>query len=67
MKVLPVNFRQEHKAMLSHCKMLLEDGCIAINPAFGKLVTSLRTAVENDGVSWSRKKHPTMISLMLSD
>ena len=46
--------------------MLLEDGCIAINPAFGKLVTSLRTAVENDGV-WSRKKHPTMISLMLSD
>jgi hypothetical protein len=30
--------------------MLLEDGCIAINPAFGKLVTSLRTAVENDGV-----------------
>ena len=50
MKVLPVNFRQEHKAMLSHCKMLLEDGCIAINPAFGKLVTSLRTAVENDGV-----------------
>ena len=36
--------------MLSHCKMLLEDGCIAINPAFGKLVTSLRTAVENDGI-----------------
>jgi hypothetical protein len=30
--------------------MLLEDGCLAINPAFGKLVTSLRTAVENDGV-----------------
>lgn len=37
MKVLPVNFRQEHRAMLSHSKMLLEDGCIAINPAFGLL------------------------------
>ena len=36
--------------MLSHCKLLLEDGCIAINPALGKLVTSLRTAVENDGI-----------------
>ena len=50
MKVLPVNFRQEHKAMLSHCKMLLEDGCIAINPVFDKLVTSLRTAIEDNGM-----------------
>jgi hypothetical protein len=31
MKVLPINFNQEHKTMLSHCKMLLEDGCIAIS------------------------------------
>jgi hypothetical protein len=34
MKIVPVNFNKEHKAMLGHCKMLLEDGRgrIAINP-----------------------------------
>jgi hypothetical protein len=33
MKVVPVNFK-EHKAMLGHCKMILENkgGKIAINP-----------------------------------
>jgi hypothetical protein len=40
--------------MLGHCKMLMEDetdgGRIAINPdRFDKLITSLRTAVDNDG------------------
>ena len=38
--------------MLGHCKMLLEDdhGKIAINPdGFDKLITSLRTAIDNDG------------------
>jgi hypothetical protein len=50
MKVIPINFNQEHKTMLTHCKMLLEDGCIAINPVFDKLVTSLRTAIENSGM-----------------
>jgi hypothetical protein len=52
MKIIPVNFNKEHKAMLGHCKMILErdDGRIAINPdKFDKLVTSLRTAVDNDG------------------
>src|ERR671938_38475 len=52
MKVVPVNFK-EHKAMLGHCKMILEDdrGKIAINPdKFDKLIASLRTAVDNDGV-----------------
>jgi hypothetical protein len=52
MKILPVNFNKEHKAMLGHCKMILEDdrGKIAINPdRFDKLITSLRTAVDNDG------------------
>jgi hypothetical protein len=41
------------KAMLGHCKMILEDDRdkIAINPdKFDKLITSLRTAVDNDGV-----------------
>jgi hypothetical protein len=53
MKIVPVNFNKEHKAMLGHCKMLLEKngGRIAINAArFEKLITSLRTAVDNDGV-----------------
>jgi hypothetical protein len=52
MKVVPVNFNSEHKAMLGHCKMILEhkSGKIAINPdKFDKLITSLRTAVDNDG------------------
>ena len=52
MKVVPVNFNKEHKAMLGHCKMILEDGRgkIAINPdRFDKLITALRTAIDNDG------------------
>jgi hypothetical protein len=53
MKVVPVNFNKEHKAMLGHCKMILENegGRIAINPdKFDKLITSLRTTIDNDGV-----------------
>jgi hypothetical protein len=51
MKVVPVNFNKEHKAMLGHCKMILEDERkIAINPVFDNLITSLRTAVDNDGI-----------------
>jgi hypothetical protein len=52
MRIVPVNFNKEHKAMLGHCKMILEkdDGRIAINPdKFDKLIASLRTAVDNDG------------------
>src|ERR687885_566658 len=52
MKIIPVNFNKEHKAMLGHCKMILErdGGRIAINPdKFDKLITALRTAVDNDG------------------
>jgi hypothetical protein len=52
MKIVPVNFNSEHKAMLGHCKMILENdgGRIAINPDnFDKLITALRTAVDNDG------------------
>src|SRR5919197_1322649 len=53
MKIVPVNFNKEHKAMLGHCKMIMESegGRIAINPdRFDKLITSLRTAVDNDGM-----------------
>jgi hypothetical protein len=51
MKV-PVNFNREHKAKLGHRKMLMgkNGGHIAINPdKFDKLITALRTAVDNDG------------------
>ena len=50
MKIVPVN--KEHKAMLGHCKMIIEDdrGKIDINPdKFDKLITSLRTALDVDG------------------
>jgi hypothetical protein len=53
MRIVPVNFNTEHKAMLGHCKMIMENdgGRIAINPdRFDKLITALRTAVDNDGV-----------------
>lgn len=52
MKVIPVPFNQEHKGMLGHTKLLLEEGYAAIDgKRFDKLVTSLRTAVEKgDGV-----------------
>ena len=53
MRIVPVNFKSEYKCMLGHCKIILEDeggGRIAINSdKFDKLITSLRTAVDNDG------------------
>ena len=51
MKIVPVNFNSEHKAILGHCKMILENegGRVAINTdKFDKLITSLRTAVDNE-------------------
>lgn len=50
MTVIPVNFSTEHKAMLGHTKMLFERGYLSINQKHDKLITSLRTAVENEGV-----------------
>jgi hypothetical protein len=52
MRIVPVNFNSEHKAMLGHCKMILEHEPkkIAVNPdRFDKLITALRTAIDNDG------------------
>jgi hypothetical protein len=52
MRIIPVNFNKESKPMLGHCKLILEENDprrIAINPIFDKLITSLRTAVDNDG------------------
>lgn len=48
MRVLPVSFAKENKAMLGNCKMILESGLIAIDPRFDKLIISLRTAVANE-------------------
>ena len=50
MRVEPVSFGKEHKEMLGYCKMLLEQGYVAINPAFDKLITSLRTAVAEENI-----------------
>jgi len=53
MRIVPVNFKSEHKAMLGHCKMILEQdpGKTAINPdRLDKLISALRTAVDNHGV-----------------
>jgi hypothetical protein len=52
MLVVPVNFRQEHRNMLAHCKELLEytdRGRVAIDESRvgRKLTTALQTAVEN--------------------
>jgi hypothetical protein len=51
MHVVPMHFAKEHKQMLTHTKKILEYnwGSTAINPRFDKLITSLRTAVENGG------------------
>ena len=48
MLVVPVHFSKEHKQMLAHTKKLMEynEGMIAINLRFDKLITSLRTAVD---------------------
>src|ERR1051325_7805601 len=48
MKIVPVNFNKESKPMLGHCKLVLEDGYLSIHSKFDKLITSLRTAVDND-------------------
>jgi hypothetical protein len=50
MQVIPINFNIEHKQMLGHTKMIFEKGYVSINPKHDKLITSLRTAVENEGV-----------------
>ena len=51
MFVIPTNFAKYHKEMLAHSKEVLElaGGVIAINEGHNKLITALRTAVEQDG------------------
>ncbi len=49
MYVIPVPFSKEHKHMLAHAKEMLEyqNGMVTIHPRFNKLITALRTVVEN--------------------
>jgi hypothetical protein len=49
MDVIPVRFATEHKDMLAHSKIKLEKELVAINPRLDKLMTALRTAVDNEG------------------
>jgi hypothetical protein len=44
-----VHFNKEHKSMLAHCRQMMEynSGTVAIHPKHSKLITALRTAVEN--------------------
>jgi hypothetical protein len=50
MNVVPVSFGPEHKEMLGHAKLMMDEGYVAIHPRFGKLITSLRTAVDTEGI-----------------
>jgi hypothetical protein len=50
MTVIPVNFSTKHKQMLGHAKILFEQGHVSINSKHDKLIASLRTAVENEGI-----------------
>jgi hypothetical protein len=52
LKIVPVNFNKESKAMLGHCKLLLESdgGHMAINERYDKLIIALRTATDQDGM-----------------
>jgi hypothetical protein len=49
MFVIPDPFSKYHKQMIAHCKEMMEyhNGLMAIHPRINKLITSLRTAVEN--------------------
>jgi hypothetical protein len=45
-----VPFAKEHKAILAHCKELMEyrNGLVAINPRFNTLITALHTCEVED-------------------
>jgi Terminase RNaseH-like domain len=49
MRVEPVPFGTEHKALLYHTKFLLENKYVQIHPSMDKLIIALRTAYAKDG------------------
>jgi hypothetical protein len=44
MEMLPTNFSTEHKQMLSHLYLMVNEGYLAIPEKYEKLIISLRTA-----------------------
>ena len=50
MRVEPVSFGVEHRALLYHAKFMLENKYVQIHPSFDKLITALRCAWAKDGV-----------------
>jgi hypothetical protein len=44
MEILPVSFSSEHKQVLSHLYILINEGLLAIPEKYEKLIISLRTA-----------------------
>jgi hypothetical protein len=48
MCIIPVPFSVENASMLQHAKALVDDGHVAINPRFDKLITALTTAVAQE-------------------
>jgi len=56
-RVIPVNFNQLNRQMLSHVKMLLESNMLQIHPArFQDLILSLRGAVEKGEFRLDKEK-----------
>ena len=47
-KVIAVNFNTQHKNMLGNLHAVISKGYLAIDPKYGKLLTSLRTAYANE-------------------
>jgi hypothetical protein len=50
MRVEPVAFGVEHKALLYHVKFMLENNYVQIHPTFDKLITALRSAWAREDV-----------------
>lgn len=50
MKVIPIPFNSNGKQMLEFAKFGVEKGEVAIHSSFTKLISALRTAVENNGL-----------------
>jgi hypothetical protein len=67
-KVLPIYFGRQNKQLLTHTKNLIDNGLVAINHRFDKLLIALRTASEEQGVIDKEKSsyHDILDSFMLS-
>ena len=48
MEIIPVNFGTEHKQMLSHLYLVVNEGILAIPDKYEKLIIALKTAQTKD-------------------